>query len=327
MNALAGFEDVDFEALGFKCGLEVHQQLDTEKKLFCNCPTTLRTDKPGASILRHMRPTLSEMGTYDGTALMEFKTKKQIIYHLYEDTVCTYEMDDTPPFPLNQTALDIALEISLMFNCSLVDEVHIIRKQYLDGSIPTGFQRTSITGVGGGFPSRIRDIGIIQISIEEDSCREMDDTGHLINFKTDRLGIPLVEVVTGADIKHPSEVPEIAETIGRMLRGTQKVRTGLGATRQDVNVSITGGTRVEIKGVPMLQWMTRLTANEALRQKGLLEIKEELEGRGGEAAVKQSLKKVVTDIFSSTRATQPSVLLCSSQSLETAIDTDSVGPK
>jgi glutamyl-tRNA(Gln) amidotransferase subunit E len=106
--------EVDYKALGFKCGLEIHQQLATQKKLFCHCPAVLRRDEPDGEILRHMRPTLSELGEYDGTALMEFKTKKNVIYQLYRDTVCTYEMDDTPPFEINQNALDIVLEISLL---------------------------------------------------------------------------------------------------------------------------------------------------------------------------------------------------------------------
>ena len=120
--------DSYYKKLGLKCGLEIHQQLLTEKKLFCRCKAKLRNDKPSSTILRHMRPTLSELGEYDGTALMEFKTKKNVIYQLYDDTICTYEMDDTPPFLLNQQALDIAIEISLLLNCSVVDEIHISRK-------------------------------------------------------------------------------------------------------------------------------------------------------------------------------------------------------
>ncbi|MDG6219944.1 MAG: Glu-tRNA(Gln) amidotransferase GatDE subunit E, partial [Candidatus Thermoplasmatota archaeon] len=211
----------DFKALGFKCGLEIHQQLLTERKLFCRCPIKNRNDEPDITILRHMRPTLSEMGTYDGTALMEYKTKKQILYQLFEDTVCTYEMDDTPPFPINEEALDIALQLTMLLGCKVVDELHVSRKQYLDGSIPTGFQRTAITGVEGELPYKEgRTIGIRQISIEEDSCREVEDHGHNIIFKTDRLGTPLIEVVTEPDILHPSEVAEVASLLGRAMRAT-----------------------------------------------------------------------------------------------------------
>ena len=134
----------DYSIIGFKSGLEIHQQLLTKKKLFCRCPSARYSKEYQAEILRHMRPTLSEMGVYDGTALMEFKTKKNIIYHINRETVCTYEMDDTPPFLINEDALDIALGIGMLYDCNIVDELHIVRKQYLDGSIPTGFQRTAI---------------------------------------------------------------------------------------------------------------------------------------------------------------------------------------
>ncbi len=293
--------DLDFRALGFKCGLEIHQQLLTERKLFCRCRAQLRRDPAHASILRHMRPTLSEMGTYDGTALMEFKTKKNVTYQLFEDSVCTYEMDDTPPFPINQQALDISLEIALMLGCSVVDEVHVSRKQYLDGSIPTGFQRTAIIGVEGTVPFKGRQLGIIQLSIEEDACREMSDRGHEITFKTDRLSIPLVEVVTKAEILSPAEVPEAARHLGRFMRATGKVRRGMGATRQDVNVSIEGGTRVEIKGVPKLQWMEALTRNEAIRQKALLEIRDILRSRGVTEGTMQTSAKDLTHLFKRTK--------------------------
>ena len=286
-----------YRELGLKCGLEIHQQLLTEKKLFCRCRAVLHKDKPSAVILRHMRPTLSELGEYDGTALMEFKTKKNVIYQLYNDTVCTYEMDDTPPFRLNQQALDIALEITLLLNCSVVDEIHISRKQYLDGSIPTGFQRTGIIGIEGWVPYKNRKIRIIQLGLEEDACREISDVGHKIIFKTDRLSIPLVEVVTYPDIKTPAEAGEVANLIGRLLRSTGKVRRGLGSIRQDVNVSIDGSTRVELKGVPKLQYIAKAVANEARRQKALLDIRDELRLRGITKETFQSECKDVTSIF------------------------------
>jgi len=236
---------VNYEDIGLICGLEVHQQLLTEQKMFCHCPAGLYTTTHDGSVLRHMRPTLSELGEYDGTALMEFKTKKNIVYLLHESNMCTYEMDDTPPFLVNQKALDIAIEQCLMLGCDIVDEVHIARKQYLDGSIPTGFQRTAIVGVNGKLPFRGRELSITQISMEEDSCREVSDTGHLIVWRTDRLGMPLIETVTGPDLRTPEEVEEAILLVGRVCRSTGHVRVGMGASRQDVNVSVRGGRRVE----------------------------------------------------------------------------------
>ena len=271
---------IDYHEVGLRCGLEVHQQLLTETKMFCHCPAGLYTTEHDGSVLRHMRPTLSELGSYDGTALMEFKTRKNIVYLLHNANVCTYEMDDTPPFLVNPQAIDIAIEQCLMLGCDIVDEVHIARKQYLDGSIPTGFQRTAIVGVNGRLPFRGRELSVTQVSVEEDSCREVSDRGHLIVWRTDRLGMPLIETVTGPELRTPDEVEEAILLIGRVCRSTGHVRVGLGASRQDVNVSVRGGRRVEIKGVPKAGWAPRLVHGEAVRQVNLLRLRDELHQRG-----------------------------------------------
>ncbi len=270
----------DYAEIGFKCGLEIHQQLLTDKKLFCRCPAGRYSNHYDAEILRHMRPTLSELGEYDGTALMEFKTRKEIIYRIHRDTVCTYEMDDTPPFEINEQALDIALRIGRLYGCTMIDELHIARKQYLDGSIPTGFQRTTIVGVDGEIPYCGRKIAVIQLGLEEDACREVSDVGHQRVYLTDRLGMPLIETVTAPDMHTPFEAAEVADILRRLVRSTGMVRTGPGAARQDVNVSVKGGTRIEIKGVAHIKHIPLLTFNEAMRQWCLLGLRNELVRRG-----------------------------------------------
>jgi glutamyl-tRNA(Gln) amidotransferase subunit E len=211
---------------------------------------------------------------------MEFKTRKEIIYRVNRETVCTYEMDDTPPFMVDAEALDYAIEISMLADLTLVDELHIARKQYLDGSIPTGFQRTAICGINGSIPYKDKDIEIIQLGLEEDSCREISDVGHRRTYNTDRLGMPLIELVTGPDMRTPLEVADVAQIIRKMMRTTGHVRRGIGATRADTNVSVSGGTRIEIKGVPRIGLMPLLTYNEAQRQWNLLRLREELINRG-----------------------------------------------
>jgi len=270
-----------YEELGFRCGLEIHQQLKTARKLFCRCPAGLyqTSDDFDAQLVRHMRPTLSELGEYDGTALMEFKTKKNIVYRIKGETACTYDIDDTPPFPLNRNALAIAMQIALLLRTSIVGELHITRKQYLDGSIPTGFQRTAIVGIDGAIPVASRRVGIRQLSVEEDSCREVWDRGHERVYTTDRLGMPLVETVTEPELLTPDEAAEAADYLRYLVRSTGQVKVGIGAAREDVNVSIDGGTRVEIKGVQHIRWIPELTHNEAFRQKALLLIREELRTR------------------------------------------------
>ncbi|RUA23906.1 MAG: Glu-tRNA(Gln) amidotransferase GatDE subunit E [Bacteroidetes bacterium] len=271
----------DYDRIGFMSGLEVHQQILTKKKLFCHCPAgVFHADNDfDAEIIRHMRPTLSELGEYDGTALMEFRTRKEITYRLKHDSACTYEIDDTPPFPIDQEALENALEISLLSKLNIVGEVHITRKQYLDGSIPAGFQRTAILGVEGEIQLKNKKVGLIQLSIEEDSCREISDIGHHRVYKTDRLGMPLIETVTYPDFVNPDEVKEGCDYIRFLNRSTGKVRTGMGAGRQDVNVSCRGGSRVEIKGVAHTKWIPELAHNEAYRQWALLRIREIMKER------------------------------------------------
>jgi glutamyl-tRNA(Gln) amidotransferase subunit E len=276
-----GATDKDYRRIGFMSGLEVHQQLLTRSKLFCRCPAGIYNDSAdfNAEIIRHMRPTLSELGEYDGTALMEFKTRKEITYRIHNDTACTYEVDDTPPFPIDREALEIALKISLLSKLNIVGEVHITRKQYLDGSIPTGFQRTAILGVEGEIQLSKKKVRLIQLSIEEDSCREISDIGHKRIYKTDRLGMPLIETVTYPDMETPNELAEAAEYIRFLNRSTGLVRTGMGAGREDVNVSCAGGSRVEIKGVAHNSWIPALSHNEAFRQYALLHLRQLLEKR------------------------------------------------
>jgi glutamyl-tRNA(Gln) amidotransferase subunit E len=276
----------DYAAIGFLSGLEVHQQLLTESKLFCRCPAGQYVERTDAVVLRHMRPTLSELGEYDRTALMEFKTKKEIVYLLERGTVCTYEIDDTPPFHIDDEAVRIAIEMCLLFDLGLVSELHVMRKQYLDGSIPTGFQRTAMVGLGGVIPFRVPELGvdrplrIRQLSLEEDACREVSDVGHRITFRTDRLGTPLTEVVTEPDLHTPLELQAAARLIARTARATKKIRRGPGAARQDVNVSVAGGRRVEIKGVDNHRNLPRLVHIEGFRQLNLLRIRAELRRRG-----------------------------------------------
>jgi glutamyl-tRNA(Gln) amidotransferase subunit E len=285
-KSLQEMTPADYERIGFMSGLEVHQQLLTESKLFCRCPAGRRVDRADSEVLRHMRPTLSELGEYDRTALMEFKTQKEIVYLLERGTVCTYELDDTPPFHIDEAAVRIAVEISELCNLNLVSELHVMRKQYLDGSIPTGFQRTAMVGLTGAIPLRVpalgidRELRIRQLSLEEDSCREVDDVGHRIIFRTDRLGMPLTEVVTEPDLMTPWELQAGAELLARVARSTRKVRRGAGAARQDVNVSVAGGRRVEIKGVPHHKGLPLLTHIEAFRQLNLLRVREALRERG-----------------------------------------------
>jgi len=129
-----------------------------------------------------------------------------------------------------------------------------------------------------------RSLGIRQLSLEEDSCREVSDVGHRITFSTGRLGMPLIEMVTEPELVTPLEVEAAGRLLADVARATGKVRRGPGAARQDVNVSVAGGRRVEIKGVHRHRGLALLVHVEAFRQLNLLRVREELRRRGVTAA-------------------------------------------
>jgi len=267
----------DYDELGLMCGLEIHQQLNTEKKLFCRCPSKLQgKKKPDFMIKRLMRPVLGEMGTFDKAMLTEYEKNINIEYECYNDVICTYELDETPPFSCNNEARKIALKIALLLNSNIIEEMHVCRKNYLDGSVPSGFQRTMILGTDGYITLKTgKKVGIDILSLEEDSARKIKTIDKTNYFRLDRLGIPLVEITTKPDINNPEECRECAERLGLLLWSTN-VKKVLGSIRQDINVSIKNGTRIEIKGVQKLDWIPILINYEISRQIGLLDIKKEL---------------------------------------------------
>ena len=271
-------QEFDYEKLGLKCGLEIHQQLNTQTKLFCRCPAKLQGSRePEFTISRKMRPVLGEMGTYDKAMLTEYGKGMGIVYEGYNDVVCTYEQDDTPPFSCNIEARKIALQIALLLNANIIEEMHVCRKNYLDGSVPCGFQRTMILGTDGYIElENGKKIGIDILSLEEEAARRIKTEKKTNYFRLDRLGIPLVEVTTRPDINNPDECRESAERIGLLLWSTN-VKKVIGSIRQDINVSIAEGTRIEIKGVQKLGWIPVLINHEISRQLKLIEIIHELE--------------------------------------------------
>jgi len=271
---------IDYAALGLKVGLEIHRQLDTKEKLFCSCPTVLRTDEPDITIVRRLRPTQSEVGEVDKAALFEFEKRRTVIYEAYEDTNCLVELDEEPPHELNREALEIALQVALLLRSRPVDEVHVMRKIVIDGSTPFGFQRTCVVALGGSIDVGGKAIPIQHVGLEEDAGRKMGEDAQAVRYRLDRLGIPLIEVATAPVIESPEEAKRVALAIGRMMRATGKVKRGLGTVRQDLNISIRGGAITEVKGVQELDLIPKVVENEVMRQLKLLELREELARRG-----------------------------------------------
>ena len=270
---------MEYGRLGLKVGLEVHQELATEHKMFCSCPPELFRDEPEYTFVRRLRPSQSELGEVDPAALFEFMKGKTIVYEANSETSCLVEMDEEPPGPLNDEALDICLTFALLVGSKPVDEVHIMRKIVVDGSNTTGFQRTCVTSLGGSIEVGGRTFRLQQVSLEEDAARKIAEEGGVSRYRIDRLGIPLIEVSTAPDIRSPGEAEEVALAIGRILRATGRVRRGLGTIRQDVNISIVGGALIEIKGVQELNLVSKVVEYEVQRQIKLLELASELRER------------------------------------------------
>jgi len=257
---------MDYKDLKFKAGLEIHQQLET-KKLFCNCPSSLSNKTTSTKLKRRLRAVAGESNEIDIAAKHETLKNKQFLYEGLEENSCSVELDEEPPHEINKDALNIGLEISLLLNAKIPDELQVMRKTVIDGSNTSGFQRTVLVGRDGHLNTSNGKVGISVICIEEDSARKIKESDKEVTFRLDRLGIPLIEIGTDADIKNPEHAKEVAETLGMILRSTGKVKRGLGTIRQDVNISIENGSRVEIKGFQDLKKMPLIIENEIKRQK------------------------------------------------------------
>jgi len=291
-----------YSKIGFKSGLEIHQQLDSKEKLFCSCAPELFKEDPQYTFLRKLRPAQSELGKVDDAALFEFQKEKQILYEANNDTACLVEMDEEPPHDLNSEAVEITLLTSLMMNMKPVDEVHVMRKMVIDGSNTTGFQRTCVVALNGAIDVKGKSVKISQVSLEEDAARKMGTQGQLIRYRIDRLGIPLIEITTAPVLYTPQEAQDAAAAIGRILRATRRVRRGLGTIRQDVNVSIRDGALIEIKGVQELDLVSQIIENEVQRQLSLLDLKDRLNKRGvTESDLTEDFVEV-TNVFKNTRS-------------------------
>ena len=260
----------DYKKIGLKSGLEIHQQLDTHK-LFCECPSILRNDKPEYEIQRTLNPVVGETGEIDVAVTHEKNKNKKFIYQVY-DTNCLVETDEEPPHAINQEALQIALQIAHLLNCKIFPVAQIMRKTVIDGSNTTGFQRTVLIAHDGYIEISAGKIAIDAIMLEEDSARKVSENDGTKTYKLDRLGFPLVEIATGPHMHTPEEIKEAALKIGEILRAC-KVKRGIGTIRQDVNISIKGSKRVEIKGFQDTKMMIKTIDIEIKRQQKCVEKK------------------------------------------------------
>ena len=288
--------EFDYDELGLVAGLEIHQQLDTATKLFCECPTRLRDPEDAErAFTRYLHPTRSELGEIDEAALEESRVEREFEYLAYDST-CLVEEDDEPPHRLDDEAMATTLEIAQLLDMDVVDRAHVMRKVVIDGSNTSGFQRSTLIAHNGEIETSDGTVGIEDVMLEEESAQRVEEREGGVEFSLDRLGIPLVEIGTKPDISTPEQALEAAETIGMLLRSTGKVKRGLGTIRQDVNVSIADGARVEMKGVQSLDDIDDLVREEVRRQVELVDVAEELRARDASVGDTQN----VTEVFEGT---------------------------
>jgi len=290
---------MDYNAIGLKCGLEVHQQLETGK-LFCRCPSLLMEGEPDYTFERKLRAVASELGEFDPAVLEQVKKGLTYEYRAWHDCCCLVEADEEPPKPSDPVALETALKVALMTGAKIFDELFVMRKTVIDGSNTSGFQRTMLVAESGKLDVNGKDVGVQTIVLEEDASRPVEKKGKKVIYNLDRQGIPLIEIATAPELYSPEEAQFCAEKLGELLRRTCRARRGLGGIRQDINISIAKGARIELKGVQELGMIAKYVEREAQRQSALVEIKEELERRGVEEKYLKEKEQEVSEVFRKT---------------------------
>ena len=256
----------DYGQLGFKCGIEIHNRLATKHKLFCSCSPRFSEAKPQAVVRRKMRAVAGELGAKDAAAVFEYLRDRTFVYEQYPDESCLVEEDEEPPHAVNREALEVVLQVAKMLKAEIPDEIQFMRKTVVDGSNTGGFQRTAIVGMNGKLETSKGTVRISNISLEEESAGIVSHEDGNIVYRLDRLGIPLIEIGTEADVKDPEHAKEVAEKLGMIVRSTGKSQRGIGVTRQDLNVSVRGGARVEVKGFQELDMIPKVLDGEVHRQ-------------------------------------------------------------
>ncbi|MCS4541955.1 MAG: Glu-tRNA(Gln) amidotransferase subunit GatE [Euryarchaeota archaeon] len=292
----------DYKALGLKCGFEIHQQLATKAKLFCNCPTELRDDPPDVVFNRRLRPVPGETGIVDLAAMHEWLRAREFVYEGYSNSTCDVEYDEEPPHEPNQVSIDITIEVAQLLNAKVVDEIHVMRKTVIDGSNTSGFQRTAFIATDGYIETKGGKVGIPTICLEEEAARIIETTQTTARYRLNRLGIPLIEIGSSPDIHSPEQAKEAVFKVGLILRATEKVKRGIGTIRQDLNISIKNGARVEVKGVQELSLVPKIIENEVKRQVELLKIRDELKKRNVDLSKVTSDFSDLTHLLSKTQS-------------------------
>ncbi|MBS3175619.1 Glu-tRNA(Gln) amidotransferase subunit GatE [Candidatus Woesearchaeota archaeon] len=281
----------EYQKIGFKAGIEIHQQLETGK-LFCRCPSIVHDKNPDIHLKRRLTARAGEGGKIDVAALAEMRKAKEFSYEACSTSSCLVEADEEPPLLMNEEALQIVIQVAQLVHAKIIDEIQVMRKIVIDGSNVSGFQRTALVAVNGYIETSRGRVSIPGVNIEEESAKKIETTEQGVKYRLDRLGVSLIEISTGPELADPEHVKEAAEKIGMILRSTGKMKRGIGTIRQDVNVSIAGGARTEIKGFQDLRSIPQVIVFEIERQQKLIS-----EGKKVESEVRKAEPDLTTSFL------------------------------
>ena len=233
-----------------KIGLEIHCQLTKlESKLFCSCKADYR----------------------------EFESNTNI---------CPICMGIPGSLPLlNKKAVEKATLIAMALDCDTPPQIAFFRKNYFYPDLPKNFQITQLNADGYdrtsiGWEGKItvdnKKIRIRRIQQEEDPGRQIYEGATertkvtLVDYN--RAGTPLVEIVTEPDFENPHHVRNFLNILSDLLENLDVSDPGLdGAMRADANVSIEGGSKVEIKNINSFHDLEKAVHFEITRQQSLAE--------------------------------------------------------
>ncbi len=218
-------------------GLEVHVQLNTRTKLFCSCPVEEEAE-PNTNVCE----------------------------------ICLGYPGSKPK--LNKRALELATKIAKALNCKIRPRILFSRKVYFYPDLPKNYQITqndTTLGYGGYIElSNGKKIRIRELHIEEDPAKIVEHKDNYILLDFNRSGTPLVEIVTEPDFENIDEVREFFKKLLAILDYLDAFDPNKGVIKADVNVSVEGGGRVEVKNVMGIKNIEAAINYELTRQREIV---------------------------------------------------------
>jgi len=259
------WKEREYADLGVRIGIKARRQVYSDRKLLCNCPVTNPSPDYDVEISRHLRPDPDYISV-PNTLSPEPDCPREVVYRLSRKTACTYEMDDSQPVRLNLDVLRNAKALAGAMGCMIPDMTRMMREQILDGSIPSGFQRSMLIGWGCKLPFLEDSLKIQRVTIAEDTARLVENTVKRKVFMTDRLGIPLLVITTRSNLRTPEQAAAAARLLSMVTSAMPGAMHGQDALRFDIRVSIRNGNFVEIRGLQGPGRVMDAAHNEVVRQ-------------------------------------------------------------